>query len=125
MLIDTHIWIWWLLGGESSRLSDKEVELLDQHAENGLLFLSAISLLEVQMLVRKNRLKLTVPFEQWLREATRADIIQVLPIDVSVILAVHTLPARFHGDPADRIIYATRKVRDLPLMTHDKQLRKA
>ncbi len=125
MLIDTHIWIWWLLGGSSSRLVAKDLALLEGHAENRTLYLSAISMLEVQMLVKKKRLNLSIPFEQWLREATRADVIQVLPIDLSVILVVDKLPSSFHGDPADRIIYATRKVHDLTLMTHDKQLRKA
>jgi len=125
MLIDTHIWIWWLVGRDSSKLSAKEISLLDQHAESGTLYISAISMLEVQMLVRKKRVKFTIPFEQWLREATRTDVVQVLPIDITVILAVDKLPATFHGDPADRIIYATKKAHGLKLMSHEKQLRKS
>jgi len=53
-LLDTHIWIWWLLG--SDRLSARERQALDQLARDGNAYLSAMSLWEAQMLHSKGRL---------------------------------------------------------------------
>jgi PIN domain nuclease of toxin-antitoxin system len=78
----------------------------------------------VQMLVQKGRLLLTIPFEQWLRESTRSDLVSILPIDKDVIIAVHSLPASFHGDPADRVIYATSKLYDCRLVSHDRRFQR-
>lgn len=69
------------------------------------------------------RVNLDRPFETWLIEATAADIVQVLPLDLLVVLALNQLPEAFHSDPADRIIVATARVYDLPLMTRDRAIR--
>jgi PIN domain nuclease of toxin-antitoxin system len=77
------------------------------------------------MLYRKKRLTLAIDFPVWLTEASDPTVVQVLPIDTSVILALDKLPDRFHGDPADRIIVATAKAHGLALMTDDKAIRKS
>ncbi|MGH8588048.1 MAG: PIN domain-containing protein [Gammaproteobacteria bacterium] len=51
-------------------------------------------------------------------------MVHVLPLDVDVVLGLCTLPGRFHGDPADRIIVATARVFDLPLLSFDTAIRK-
>jgi hypothetical protein len=42
----------------------------------------------------------------WLTRATESRVLAVLPLDREVEIAVDGLPARFHGDPADRLIVA-------------------
>lgn len=122
VLLDTHIWIWWLLGQPD--LLRKERDALDATAARELPIISAISLWEAQMLHAKGRLTLAVPFDRWLREAAAPDVVRVAPLDINVVLAVDALPARFHGDPADRLIVATARVLDLPLATHDGNIRR-
>jgi len=56
ILLDTHAWIWWLLGSE--RLSKPERRSLDRVAAAAGCCLSAMSLWEAQMLHSKGRLAL-------------------------------------------------------------------
>lgn len=120
-LLDTHIWIWWLLG--SDRLSARERQALDQLARDGNAYLSAMSLWEAQMLHSKGRLSLDRSFSLWLEQAASPEIVKLLPLDVDVVIAVDRLPPEFHGDPADRLIAATARVHDLVLATHDRTIR--
>lgn len=124
VLLDSHVWIWWVTGQKD--LAPAKRARLDGLAEAGTPpFLSAISLWEAQMLYRKNRLTLEIDFPVWLTEASDPMVVQVLPIDTSVILALDKLPDRFHGDPADRIIVATAKAHGMALMTDDKAIRRS
>jgi PIN domain nuclease of toxin-antitoxin system len=120
VLLDTHVWIWWLLG--SDRLSPPEQHSLDQRAAAGGCHLSAMSLWEAQMLHSKGRLTLDRPFAAWLRQACAPGVVAVLPLDVDVVLALDQLPQSFHGDPADRLIVATALAHGLPLATHDSAI---
>jgi PIN domain nuclease of toxin-antitoxin system len=123
LLLDTHIWLWWLLG--QPELPAKERDALDALAAAGTPpGLSAISLWEAQMLVAKGRLKIDAPLSHWLPTAVAAESVTLLPMDVAVILALDSLPAGFHGDPADRIIVATARAHGVPLATRDGNIRR-
>lgn len=123
VILDTHIWVWWLLPG--SPLPDRERMALDRIATDNGILLPAICLWEAQMLHRKKRIELPVPFPTWLRRATAADMLNVLPLNADTVIAVDDLPAAFHGDPADRMIVATARVYDLSLATHDDAIKKS
>jgi PIN domain nuclease of toxin-antitoxin system len=123
ILLDTHMWIWWLVG--SDHLPTKEREGLDRLASRGALRLAAVSLWEAQMLHAKRRLTLNQPFDVWIRDAAAANVVQVLPLDVEVVIALDSLPASFHGDPADRLIVATSRAHQLPVATHDAAIRRS
>jgi len=124
VLLDSHVWIWWLTGQED--LPARKRESLDRLAQEGTPpFLAAISLWEAQMLYRKGRLQLQMDFPVWLSQASDPSAVRLLPLDTSVVLALDKLPERFHGDPADRIIVATAKAHGLELITEDKAIRKS
>jgi len=124
VLLDSHVWIWWLTGQED--LPARKRESLDRLAQEGTPpFLAAISLWEAQMLYRKGRLQLQMDFPVWLSQASDPSAVRLLPLDTSVVLALDKLPERFHGDPADRIIVATAKAHGLKLITEDKAIRKS
>lgn len=123
VLLDTHIWVWWLTPG--SPLSRAERDALDAEAGRRELFLPAISLWEAQVLHAKRRLELPLSFAEWLARAADDRVISVLPLSVEVMLALDALPASFHGDPADRLIVATARAHAMPLATHDAAIRRS
>ncbi len=123
LLLDTHIWIWWLT--PVSPLKRAERVALDAAAEAGELCLSAISMWEAQLLHSRQRLDLPLPFADWLARATDSGVLSVLALDRDVIVALDGLPTAFHGDPADRLIVATARAHGLPLATRDQAIRKS
>jgi PIN domain nuclease of toxin-antitoxin system len=123
VLLDTHVWLWWLIG--QSSLPERERMSLDLIAARRELCLSAISLWEAQMLHAKRRIELPLPFAEWLRRAAAPGVVRVLPLDTEVVIALDALPVSFHGDPADRLIVATARVHRLPLATHDDRIRRS
>jgi PIN domain nuclease of toxin-antitoxin system len=124
LLLDTHVWLWWLLG--QPQLAARERDALDRHAAAGTPpGLSAISLWEAQMLVARGRLSIDEPLTHWLPTAAASETVTVLPLDVAAILALDALPKGFHGDPADRIIVATARAHGLPLATRDGNIRRS
>lgn len=120
VLLDTHIWLWWLL--EDGNLSTTERKALDRLASQSRLVISWVSVWETERLERKGRVSLMPDFQSWIEVATHPDIVTVLPADIAVILAQRNLPDTFHGDPADRLIAATAALSGYPLATHDQRI---
>ncbi|MBC8325473.1 MAG: type II toxin-antitoxin system VapC family toxin [Verrucomicrobia subdivision 3 bacterium] len=115
-LLDTGVWL----------RGAKEPETLPTRIRNllgepGLIHaVSDISLWEVAMLSAKGRIDLPLPCAEWQRQALRG--IRVLPITPEIAEDAVTL-ARFHPDPADRLITATARQHNLTLITTDRDIR--
>ena len=122
-LLDTHVWLWWLLG--SPRLPAKERAALDRLGSRGAVRLAAVSLWEAQMLHAKGSLTLDRAFDVWIREAAAVGVIEILPLDAEVVIALAGLPGTFHGDPADRLIVATARAHRVSLATYDRAVRRS
>jgi PIN domain nuclease of toxin-antitoxin system len=120
VLLDTHIWLWWLLGDGS--LSSIEREALEKLASKKRLAISWVTIWETEMLERKGRVSLSPDFQSWIEQATHPDIVTVLPADTAVVIAQCNLPESFHGDPADRLITTTSMLSGYPLATHDQRI---
>jgi PIN domain nuclease of toxin-antitoxin system len=84
-----------------------------------------VSAWEAQMLHAKGRLTLDRSFDLWIREAAAVGVVDVVPIDVEVVIALGDLPRTFHGDPADRLIVATAGAHRLSLATRDRAIRRS
>lgn len=120
ILLDTHIWLWWLLG--DGNLSPKECDALDQKALNKELAISWVSVWETEMLERKSRVILKHGFTEWIRSALDTGAATLLIADTDVVVAQRELPESFHADPADRLITATSLLSGYPLATHDSRI---
>jgi PIN domain nuclease of toxin-antitoxin system len=119
ILLDTHIWIWWVQGDE--RLSPAEKSLLDAYPA-GQAVISAISFWEVALLITKKRLRVSCSLDEWIGRATAPSAICIQPISHTVAITACTLPGAFHNDPADRILVATANELGCPLVTRDARI---
>ena len=113
MLLDTHIWIRWLLNSDPIPTSLKNKI---ESANN--VYISAISCWEAILLEQKQRIKLPISNEKWLIEATTHSGISVLPITCDISYIANMLPEH-HKDPADRFIIATAIKHDLDIISFD------
>ena len=124
-LLDTHAWLWWLSG--LGALTTRERQALDRLAEDGVRpFLCGISLWEISLLVELKRIELRDDdFEAWIEVAASPRTISL--VDVSVLIAKELLriPSSFHRDPADRLIVATARALELPVLTRDVAIRRS
>jgi PIN domain nuclease of toxin-antitoxin system len=118
IILDTHIWIWWV--SENPRLTSQDKETIASYQSSGL-GVSIISAWEVAKLVEKKRLKLSCPVDAWLNEAVAYPGIRVIPLTLPIIVQSTQLTG-FHKDPADQIIVATAKVYNCPLLTADEKI---
>lgn len=113
ILLDTHIWIRWLL--PTTPLPSSLIDLIEQ-ADN--VAISSISCWEATMLEKRQRIVLPLPVSEWLEEATQGSNVEVLPITCAISQLSGELPEH-HKDPADRIIIATSIIHDLQLISLD------
>jgi PIN domain nuclease of toxin-antitoxin system len=120
ILLDTHVWIWLCNG--SSELDTTIIQKINTAGKQGNVFVSAISIWEMGMLAAKNRIILTLPINQWVRESLAQPGMNLYPLSPEIALESFFLPGNFHGDPADRIITATARVGNLTLLTRDRQI---
>jgi PIN domain nuclease of toxin-antitoxin system len=120
LLLDTHAWIWWM--DHDRRLSTAELAALDSLPTTERPLLCDISLWEAAMLVERGRLSFSVDFRDWLAAAAHPRTVRVIPITPEVAAEVTALPPAFHRDHADRIIVATCRVLNVPLLTRDQSI---
>lgn len=119
IILDTHIWVWWM--DENPSLLKKERDIILGNQSDGL-GISAFSLWEVAKLYEKQRITFTIPLNKWFSKALERPDIVLLPISPDVIVESVELPDEFHNDPADQIIVATARVYDCPLITYDSKI---
>lgn len=92
---------------------------------NGHLAASAISLFEISTAIRRRRLVLSVPPEQWLSDIRLLPELRFEPVSAEIAEVAGSFSEAVPGDPADRIIAATAITLGLKLVTADKRLRRA
>ena len=119
LLLDTHA-LSWLDNGDP--LSAAAHQALRQAAPAGGVLVSPVSAWEIGLLVSKNRLALDLEPVAWFRRLLRVAGIRLTPLTVEVAAGCCFLPEPFHGDPADRMLVATARACDVPLVTRDRRI---
>ena len=120
-LLDTHIWIWWMIGADplrSSTARERIARAIDEESAR----VSVISLWEVGMLEAHKRISLTVDVETWTRQALSSPGLSLAPLTPDIALASSHLPGEIHGDPADRMLIATARSLGATLVTRDRRI---
>jgi len=119
IVLDTHIWIWWVHGDE--RLTPDQRESIAANEED-VIGISAISCWEIAKLVEYGRLELSSPIEEWFEQALSYPGVQLLALTPEIAIESTQLPGEFHRDPADQIIVATARVNGCSLVTSDEKI---
>ena len=119
MVIDTHIWVWWV-NGDPVLKPDFLAKLIA--AQNDGIEVSVISCWEVAKLVEYKKMVLNLPVLDWLRLALSYPGVRLIPLTPEIVADSTRLPGVFHKDPADQMIVATARVYNLPLMTMDAKI---
>ncbi|KPK79788.1 MAG: twitching motility protein PilT [Gemmatimonas sp. SM23_52] len=120
IVLDTHVWVWWVSGVEE--LSPRAAELIAAAMRDRALHVSCISVWEVAMLVRGGRLVLTMDVEDWVARSEALPFLRFVPVENRIALGAVRLPEPLHRDPADRIILSTARTLGAAVVTRDERL---
>lgn len=119
IVLDTHIWVWWV--HEDERLTQAQREAIAANEED-VIGVSAISCWEIAKLVEYGRLELPSSLEEWFEQALSYPAVQLLALTPEIAIESTRLPGEFHRDPADQIIVATAREYECPLVTSDGKI---
>lgn len=114
LLLDTHAFIWW--DSDPGRLSEKALSYI-QNGENQIL-LSVASVWEMQIKAQLGKLTLQKPLAELVTAQQSVNGIELLPIQLSHVLALDSLPLH-HKDPFDRLLIAQAHAENAVLVSQD------
>ncbi|HEX9201813.1 MAG TPA: type II toxin-antitoxin system VapC family toxin [Acidobacteriaceae bacterium] len=114
VLVDTHVFLWDLLGDHRSSRLAKQILKSDEHE----LYFSLVSLWEFSIKIKTGKLNALGSSVAYLRDEMENYNMQLLPIRYEHVLQLETLPAH-HSDPFDRLLIAQAVTESLPILTHD------
>lgn len=123
IVLDTHVLVWWVSG--SGRLSARAKRAIDQTLQLSPLIASAITVLEIVTAVRRGRLELGSPLDQWFADLRALPELHFEPVSAEIAHLAGSFPDTTPGDPADRIIVATAQTLRAKLVTADERLSKS
>lgn len=121
ILLDTNALIWWSTAPE--KLSKKARKSVDDTIKKEGILVSSISVWEVYLLMKKNRVGFSIDVDSWLQKLENLEFVKFVPVDNKI--ASQSVKLDFgNSDPADRIIIATALQHGAAIITSDKKILK-
>lgn len=117
--LDTHVLVWRELLPEKLSSAARQA-IQDAALADEMVAISPITLWEIAMLTRRNRILLNVSVQKFL--ANIEERYRVIPINAPIAVQATELKDPFPRDPMDRFIAATAIVEDLTLITADRSI---
>lgn len=118
VLLDTHVLLWWLAGGE--RLSRTAIAAIEG---SEVILVSPLTFWETATLRRLGRIELDRELSVWAQDVLRQPRVETAPLSVEAAAWAGNLDHGFPGDPIDRLLYATSRDLRVPLISKDDGLR--
>lgn len=118
-ICDTHVLIFWQ--NNPKKLSKPAKKALAKALASKTLACCDISLWEIAMLVKSNKLRSDINAKQYMQDIILTMSLTVLPITAK-IAELSQQDIFIHKDPADRLIAATAIAHKCPLITADSKL---
>ncbi len=117
IVLDTHALI--RVVNDDPRLGSTARTVIDDTVRAEFVLVSAITAWEIALLAEKGRLHLGREVGAWIQTALALPGVRLAPIEPEIAVDSVRLPGSFHADPADRLIVATARHWDAPLLTAD------
>ena len=114
ILLDTHTFVW--LASDPGQLSGPARTAIRAHPAS--LHISVVSAWEISLLVKRGRLSLPLPPEEYVARAMAHHGLIELPLTRQVAQAAVLLPD-IHNDPFDRVLISECMARGLSLISRD------
>jgi PIN domain nuclease of toxin-antitoxin system len=114
VLLDTYALFFWTI--DPARLfiqASKAIDAADR------LMLIAISVWEIALKVKRARLEMKMPLDEFLLGLQKLERLEILSVDAEVWVK-SVLLEWDHRDPADRVIVSTAALLNCPLVTSDR-----
>lgn len=121
ILLDTCAIIWDALN--PGKLSSDAAKAIN--APGNVLIICDISIWEISMLIKRNRLSVDVASSEFVKLALQARDFNIREITPPIAELSVNLGKEINNDPADRLISATSILLNAPIVTADKNLRDA
>ncbi|RUU56182.1 type II toxin-antitoxin system VapC family toxin [Mesorhizobium sp. M2C.T.Ca.TU.002.02.1.1] len=120
VLLDTCFMLW--LSTEQPVARTAIDKVTSARKNGGVIAVSVMSAWEIGMLVSKGRLPFIKSPLAWFEGFVKAGATSVEGIDSELLVESSFLPGAVHNDPADRIIIATARSRNLEIITRDRAI---
>ncbi len=121
LLLDTHVWIW-TAAGDAERLRRDVIERIEEAGRAGRILIHPMSVWEVGTLVRKGRLALAMPPEEWVHRALALPGVFLLDLSPESALEGALLPSGHLTDPVDRMLVAAARIEQACLVTAERRI---
>lgn len=113
MILDTCALLW--LASGDRQLSEHARELISQSREVAV---SSITAFELGQKYRKGKLSLPTPPAEWFKAIIQHHGLTVFDLSAPICFSASELPP-IHNDPFDRLIIATARTHQMPVITAD------
>ena len=121
---DTHAVLWYVYA--SPELSNAARTWIEDAAAHGAFIgVSAISLAEIVYLIEKGKVAQDAYARLMQNIGDPQNVLKELPVTSQIIEAMRKIPYRSVPDFPDRIIAATAKAFDVPVISRDRNIRTA
>jgi PIN domain nuclease of toxin-antitoxin system len=114
MLLDTHAFLWFVLGDH--KLSGMARKHMEDPGNDKLI--SPASYWEIAIKISLGKYALPQPYEEFMRKAIDGNGFVILPIEPKHTAALTNLPFH-HRDPFDRLIIAQGSIEQIPIVSID------
>lgn len=119
LMLDTCALIWWTMSPE--QLSKKATEACQNMEKNGQGLISSISIWEIGIKVKNNKLDIGMSIEEYTQHIRDLGYLSILAVDEHIWLKNISLDWQ-HRDPADRTIVASALLKNCSLVTADENI---
>ena len=120
ILLDTCAVIW--LSQDEPLAQEGDHAIASCVEAGGRLMVSPITAWEIGLLVSRGRLPLTMDPKAWFRAFLERGQVSLAPMTPETLIDSSFLPESKLTDPADRIVVATARAMQMPILTRDRRI---